>query len=102
MAKPKREIETLSFSDPEAALLASDDLDPTIDRRITIEWCMVKLKPRERYILRRRFGFDGDFAILAELSEELKVTGARIRGIEQHALGKLASGSTLRLLRQVF
>jgi RNA polymerase primary sigma factor len=56
-----------------------------------------ELHPRERQVLRMRFGLDrGDERTLGEISNELGVSRERVRQIETEALGKLRRMPRLR------
>jgi RNA polymerase primary sigma factor len=51
------------------------------------------LSPREREILRKRFGIDiAEDASLEEVERQFKITRARIREIEERAKKKLTPG----------
>lgn len=57
-----------------------------------LESALDQLSPRERHILRHRFGLDsGEERSLRELSRELGLSSERIRQIERGALSKLRS-----------
>lgn len=57
------------------------------------------LSERQRYVLCRRFGLDGDDAVtLAQVGRELRVTKERVRQIERGALQRLRSKGGLRAL----
>jgi RNA polymerase sigma factor (sigma-70 family) len=56
------------------------------------------LTPRERLVIRQRFGFDGDEPeTLEQVGERLGVSRARAREIEQKALRKLRHPSRVRI-----
>jgi RNA polymerase primary sigma factor len=56
----------------------------------SIENLLVKLPERERYVMKRRYGFDdGRCATLKDLGQELGVTRERVRQIQTVALRKL-------------
>ena len=55
-----------------------------------VESALAELNPRERQVLRMRFGLeDGRDRTLGEIGEELGVSRERVRQIEAEALGKL-------------
>jgi RNA polymerase sigma factor (sigma-70 family) len=47
------------------------------------------LVPRERAVLRARYGFDGPARTLHEVGDELDLSAERVRQIQEHALEKL-------------
>jgi RNA polymerase sigma factor (sigma-70 family) len=65
--------------------------------RQALEVQLQRLPPRERTVLRRRFGLDGTPETLAEIGEAMNLTRERIRQIEARALGKLRHPSVSRL-----
>jgi RNA polymerase primary sigma factor len=55
-----------------------------------VEGILTELPERHRYVLKRRYGLEGDrCATLKEISHELGITGERVRQIHNAALGKL-------------
>ena len=73
----------------------------TILLRREIEDALGKLTPREREVLRMRFGLeDGTPRTLEEVGRHFKVTRERIRQIEAKALKKLKHPSKSRRLRE--
>jgi RNA polymerase primary sigma factor len=58
-----------------------------------VERLLQELKPRDRYVIRSRFGWGRDFEprTLQEIASELGVTRERVRQLEQRALKKLAA-----------
>jgi len=69
--------------------------------RREIEDALSKLTPREREVLRMRFGLDdGSPRTLEEVGRHFKVTRERIRQIEAKALKKLKHPSKSRKLRE--
>lgn len=56
------------------------------------------LSPREREILKKRFGIGGPSRTTEELGREFGVTGVRVRQIEARALRKLMFPSGSRIL----
>ena len=66
------------------------------ERRISetmaiVERLLLQLPPRERYVLRSRFGWGREFEprTLREIAAELGVSRERVRQLEERALGKL-------------
>lgn len=59
--------------------------------RIAVAQALATLDPRERQVLRLRFGFDGEPQTLEEIGTVFGVTRERIRQIEAKALKKLQS-----------
>ena len=57
------------------------------------------LSDREREVLERRFGLNGDCETLQQVGRVYRVTGQTIHGIEQRALRKLRAPARIRLLR---
>ncbi len=56
----------------------------------SVEGLLAKLPERQRYVLKRRYGLEGDrCATLKEISQELGITRERVRQIQNAALGKL-------------
>ena len=57
---------------------------------------------RERRVMRLRYGFDGDDAlVLAQIGEQLNISRERVRQIEQHALKKLRNEAKKGRLREI-
>jgi RNA polymerase primary sigma factor len=58
------------------------------------------LDDREKLIMRKRFGFDGDETyVLQQIGEELNISRERVRQIEAQALRKLRNAARKRRLR---
>ncbi len=57
-----------------------------------VDRLLLELKPRDRYVIRARFGWGREFEThtLQEIASELGVTRERVRQLEQRALKKLA------------
>lgn len=75
-------------------LEAPSEEDPLIrsDERSTLEHAFKSLNSRERFVIRRRFGFDGDLMTLREIGEQLDgMSRERVRQIEIGAMKKLRS-----------
>ena len=49
----------------------------------------MQLKPREREVLKKRFGFEGPAQTLEEVGQNMNVTRERIRQIEAKAIRRL-------------
>lgn len=80
--------------DPQDALLGSE-MRSTVVRLLDI------LDERERTIMRKRFGFDGDEAfVLQQIGEELNISRERVRQIEAQALRKLRNFARKGQLRE--
>jgi RNA polymerase sigma factor (sigma-70 family) len=73
------------------ALPPSQDDDVTArEAREALELALMTLTPRERKVLRARFGLDdGEERDLDDIGKDLQVTGQRIRQIEYKALRKM-------------
>ncbi|MCD8011430.1 MAG: sigma-70 family RNA polymerase sigma factor [Lachnospiraceae bacterium] len=81
---------------------ASEPADAAADQllREQLDDAMVSLTPRERKVIRMRFGLDGGrVCTLEEIGREEGVTRERIRQIEAKALRKLRHPSRSRRLR---
>lgn len=64
----------------------------SIRRECVVEQLM-RLKPREREVLLKRFGFDGPAQTLEEVGKKMNVTRERIRQIEARTIRKLRNVS---------
>jgi RNA polymerase primary sigma factor len=65
-----------------------------------LDSCLKALSPREKYILRARFGLDnGEVRTLEDIGRELKLSRERVCQIEGRALEKLRRPSCNRRLR---
>ena len=76
----------------------------TADDAAALAGAMRHLTPRERDILRRRYGFDGPEHTLLELGEEYGITRERVRQIQQEAekqLRRHLGGPAARYEREV-
>lgn len=76
-------IEDPAAVDPEAAALA-------LQRAQVLTDAVEGLPPRQKHVIRRRYGFGHPAASLADLSSELHICPQRTRAIEQAALFRLA------------
>ena len=72
--------------------MCSSDLFDSIRRECVVEQLM-RLKPREREVLLKRFGFDGPAQTLEEVGKKMNVTRERIRQIEARTIRKLRNVS---------
>ncbi|MDX1935421.1 MAG: RNA polymerase sigma factor RpoD/SigA [Capsulimonadales bacterium] len=80
--------------DPQDALLGNE-------MRSAVESLMNFLDDRERTIIGKRFGFDGeDTYVLQQIGEELNISRERVRQIEAQALRKLRTIARKRQLRE--
>lgn len=71
--------------------------------RATLEAVLDDLDERERIVMRRRFGFDGDEGcVLSQIGEELCISRERVRQIEAQALRKLRMEARKGRLKELF
>ena len=76
------------------------DVASTVETRERTEAVLYTLTPREREILRQRFGMaDGREQTLEEIGQTFGLTHERIRQLETSALRKLSSPARRRVLR---
>ncbi len=94
---------------PLGALLTDKNaLDPqdyllVCEVRATLEDVLNALDERERIVMRRRFGFDGDEGcVLSQIGEELCISRERVRQIEAQALRKLRLEARKGRLKELF
>ena len=88
------------FVEDQEAMSPSEAAAHTLLRR-EIEDALDKLTPREREVIRMRFGLDdGSPRTLEEVGRSFKVTRERIRQIEAKALKKLKHPTKSRKLRE--
>jgi RNA polymerase primary sigma factor len=81
----------------DTATEAANETSEASDLSNRLESLLDELHPRERQVLRLRFGLDGGHEqTLGEVGEELGVSRERIRQIEAEALGKLRRMPRLR------
>ena len=69
--------------------LAVDGEYERVDAEVVIRGLLIVLTEREAYVIRRRFGLDGQSLTLEEVGGKLGVTRERIRQIEKAAMDKL-------------
>ena len=71
------------------------------EMKTEIDSLMETLDPREKLIMRKRFGFDGEETyVLQQIGEELNISRERVRQIEAQALRKLRSAARRKRLRE--
>ena len=88
------------FVEDQVAMSPAEAATQMLLRR-EIELALAKLTPREREVIRMRFGLeDGTARTLEEVGRHFKVTRERIRQIEAKALKKLKHPSKSRKLRE--
>jgi RNA polymerase primary sigma factor len=68
---------------PEAETLAHEETT-------LVSEAVRRLPPRQRYVITRHFGFDGEAASIGEIAAEIHVSPQRARAIERAALRELA------------
>ncbi|MBZ5592785.1 MAG: sigma-70 family RNA polymerase sigma factor [Acidobacteriia bacterium] len=74
-----------------------------LEQSMLIDGVLLQLSPRERSVLRRRFGLDGSRPeTLERISRTFDITRERIRQIEEKALKKLRHPARRRLLRELW
>jgi RNA polymerase primary sigma factor len=99
--RPVGEEGDASFGD----LLAADQDEPWADLDVSLRAEQVRdalsvLSDREREVVIRRYGLDGDPETLDEVGRTLGVTRERVRQIERKALERLAGARELAALRE--
>lgn len=86
-------INDRSAANPQEAILSAE-MQKELSELLAV------LTPREREIMRKRLGFDGDNAqVLQEIGEKLHISRERVRQIEVQALRKLKYAAKRRDLR---
>ena len=71
-------------------------------RRECVDEQLLRLKPREREVLKERFGFMGPAQTLEEVGQKMNVTRERIRQIEANAIRKLRHPSCSQKLKDFY
>lgn len=91
---------TLAQALPDTSLVPIPESIPAGDLRQELDQAMADLPPRERGILRRRFGLDGgEPETLGEIAVDLGITAERVRQLQNAALGRIKKPSKLRRLQ---
>lgn len=91
---------TLAQALPDTSLVPIPESIPAGDLRQELDEVMADLPPRERGILRRRFGLDGgEPETLGEIAVDLGITAERVRQLQNAALGRIKKPSKLRRLQ---
>ena len=92
-----RAVRAQPVLDGDAALGAADPAPADLEHRLVSEdearrlrAAVARLPARQRYVITRRYGLDGDPARVAELAAALHVSQRRTRTIEHDALHELA------------
>jgi len=87
---PIHESSTLGEFVEDRVTLRPDEVVIRADLCRRVQRALRQLPPRDREVLRLRFGFDGDEELtLEEVGSRLNVSRERIRQIEERALGRL-------------
>lgn len=81
----------LTEAQTETALIeeSQDDRIARIERSAALDAAMNTLTPREREIIKRRFGLDGEAETLEQIGDHFGRSGAAIRQVEFKAIRKL-------------
>jgi RNA polymerase primary sigma factor len=82
-----------SAPDPETEAIAQEET-------LLVDAAVEHLPPRQRLVITRHFGFDGEAIPLSEIARELHVSPQRVRAIERAALHDLADELGPRLDRE--
>jgi len=91
---------TLAQALPDTSLVPIPESIPAGDLRQVLDDAMADLPPRERGILRRRFGLDGgEPQTLGQIAVDLGITAERVRQLQNAALGRIKKPSKLRQLQ---
>lgn len=91
---------TLAESLPDEDQVPVPEGVPPGDLRATLDAVMVDLPAREQWILRRRFGLDGDEPwTLGEIAKDLGITAERVRQLQNAAIARIKRPGKLRQLQ---
>lgn len=88
MGEPGQEISLMDMLSDESSVAPSYACEDS-DMAGHVENLLKELRPREREIIRRRFGIDREAETLEEIGSDLRVTRERIRQIQADALRKM-------------
>jgi RNA polymerase primary sigma factor len=95
--------ESLSSFVKSAAEKSPERIMMALEQSMLIDRVLSQLSPRERSVLRRRFGLDGKRPeTLEKISRTFDITRERIRQVEEKALKKLRHPARRRLLRELW
>ncbi len=85
-----------AFGDLLADPLAEDAYEQLLDHSEIeqVRALLGSLNQRERMILRKRYGLDGEAQSLREVGEQIGLSGERVRQIENRALGKIRAAAS--------
>ena len=74
-----------------------------IDKKETLDKVLCTLEPRERELIRLRYGLDdGEYRTLDETGRAMKITKERVRQIEATAFRKLRQPLRQKMIREAF
>lgn len=81
----------LAIISPETELSEDDILEKIYKKDISciVRDLLKRLKPREEFVIKQRYGFDGDEQTLEKIGKKIGVTRERVRQIESKALKKI-------------
>ena len=94
--------QVISLTEAQHLRLLSDGGLEEVERKLlteSIDDVLQTLASREQFVLRQRFGFDGQDKTQKEVGRELGLTAAQIYQIEHKALRKLRHPSRSRMLK---
>ena len=84
---------------PDEYQKTAEDAYEDLERKQIIQELLSTLKPRERFVIEKRFGFNGDNT-LEMVGAELGITRERVRQIESKAIKKLRHPSKIKVLKE--